>query len=337
MSSLVDHLVELTRFRDRDQADVLLMETLSGLRRPQRLALHRCVGDAPEVRWLTRVQAHGAATPEGRRPEFEQLPLLDSRPEWRDCLQRQEPVALPGPPPRLLVPLLAGGQGNGVLELETAQPLSPEEQDTVVAIVRLYGNFLALLDYGQRDALTGLLNRKTFDDCFMHALLAEAHPADAHDPRAPRAPQRHWLAVLDIDHFKAINDGYGHLIGDEVLLLLARLMRAVLRFDDRLFRFGGEEFVLLLAAPQESDVASVLERLRLQVERFDFPQVGRVTVSLGFSDVRPGDIPTAAFDRADRALYHAKMSGRNRVVGPAVLAAEGVAEAPARTGAVDLF
>ncbi|NML15150.1 GGDEF domain-containing protein [Azohydromonas caseinilytica] len=337
MSSLVNHLVELTRFRDRDQADVLLMETLAGLMHPRRLALHRCVGDGPEARWLTRAHVHGAPAQEGRRPEFEQLPLLDSQPDWRDCLQAQQPVALPGPPPRLLVPLLAGCEGTGVVEMETAQPLSAEDQGTVAAIVGLYGNFLALLDYGQRDALTGLLNRKTFDDCFMHALPGQAHAVGAQDPRASRAVQRHWLAVLDIDHFKGINDRFGHLIGDEVLLLLARLMRTVLRYDDRLFRFGGEEFVLLLAAPQESDVDSVLERLRQQIERFEFPQVGQVTVSIGFSDVRPADIPAAAFDRADRALYHAKTSGRNRVVGPAVLAAQGVAELPMRTGEVDLF
>ena len=335
MPSLVDHLVELTRFRDRDQADGLLLETLAGLLRPQFLALHRCVGEPPEVRWLTRV--HGA-TPQGaRRRDFEQLPLLDSRPEWRDCVLGQQPVAQPGPPGRMLFPVLAGAQGTGVLEIGAAQPLGTEARGTVTAIIQLYGNFLALLDYGQRDALTGLLNRKTFDEVFMSSMLGhELQPVAADDDRT-RTQQRHWLAVLDVDHFKNINDRFGHLIGDEVLLLLARLMRTVLRFDDQIFRFGGEEFVVLLAAAHEAAVVSVLDRLRLQVQQFDFPQVGRVTVSIGFSDVRPADIPTAAFDRADRALYHAKASGRDRVVGPSALAAAGVVEAPAHSGDVDLF
>jgi diguanylate cyclase (GGDEF) domain len=335
MPSLVDHLVELTRFRDRDQADGLLLETLAGLLHPQFLALHRCVGEPPEVRWLTRV--HGAMSQGGRRCDFEQLPPLDSRPEWRDCVLGHQPVAQPGPPGRVLFPVLAGTQGTGVLEAATAQLLGAQAQHMVMAIIQLYGNFLALLDYGQRDALTGLLNRKTFDEVFMSSMLGqEAQPVAAGDDRT-RTQQRHWLAVLDVDHFKSINDRFGHLIGDEVLLLLARLMRTELRFDDQIFRFGGEEFVVLLAATHEADVVSVLERLRQQVRQFDFPQVGRVTVSIGFSDVRQADIPTAAFDRADRALYHAKTSGRDRVVGPSALAAAGVVEAPAHSGDVDLF
>jgi diguanylate cyclase (GGDEF)-like protein len=335
MPSLVDHLVELTRFRDRDQADALLLETLAGLLRPQVLALHRCVGEPPEVRWLTRV--HGATHQGARRCGFEQLPPLDSHPDWRDCVLGQQPVAQPGTPGRMLFPVLAGAQGTGVLEIGAAQPLGTEARDTVTAIIQLYGNFLALLDYGQRDALTGLLNRKTFDEVFMGAMLGhELQPVAADDDRT-RTQQRRWLAVLDVDHFKNINDRFGHLIGDEVLLLLARLMRTVLRFDDQIFRFGGEEFVVLLAAAHEADVISVLDRLRQQVRQFDFPQVGRVTVSIGFSDVRHADIPTAAFDRADRALYHAKASGRDRVVGPSALAAAGVVEAPAHSGDVDLF
>jgi diguanylate cyclase (GGDEF)-like protein len=336
MSSLVDHLVELTRFRDRDQADVLLMDTLAGLIPLQHLALHRCVGEPPQVRWLTREWRPGVATQGARRPDFEQLPALDSRPDWLDCIEHLQPVALAGPPARELFPLAAGTQGTGVLELHTTQPLNAEARGTVVAIVKLYGNFLTLLDYGQRDALTGLLNRKTFDEAFMSTMLGPEVRAVGSDPRT-HAPRRHWLAVLDVDHFKNINDRFGHLIGDEVLLLLARLMRSVLRYDDQIFRFGGEEFVVLLAAAQEADVNAVLERLRTQVERFDFPQVGHVTVSIGFSDVRASDMPTAAFDRADRAVYHAKSSGRNRVVGPSALATAGIAEAQVRTGDVDLF
>ncbi|WP_157263543.1 GGDEF domain-containing protein [Azohydromonas aeria] len=348
MSSLVDHLVELTRFRDRDQADALLMQTLAALLKPQFLALHRCVGEPPEVRWLTREWGPGAATQGARRPDFEQLPALDSRPEWLACARGAQPVLEtggPGAPARLLFPLSAGAQASGVLELHAAQPLDAPARNTVGAIVSLYANFLSLLDYGQRDALTGLLNRKTFDDCFMRALVGpQGQPlasagtgAGAEADARGRAARRHWLAVLDVDHFKSINDRFGHLIGDEVLLLLARLMRTVLRFDDRIFRFGGEEFVVLLAAAQEADVLGVLERLRAAVERFEFPRVGRVTVSIGFSDVRAADLPTAAFDRADRAVYHAKAQGRNRVAGPAALAAAGVTETPVQPGDVDLF
>jgi GGDEF domain-containing protein len=131
----------------------------------------------------------------------------------------------------------------------------------VGSILRVYRNFQGLLDYSERDTLTGLLNRKTFDERF---------PAHRHPPAPPdaarRAPTaaaargrcpavRYWLGVIDIDHFKRVNDGFGHLIGDEVLLLLSRLMRSSFRFHDHLYRFGGEEFVALMRCNSATDAA----------------------------------------------------------------------------------
>lgn len=336
MSSLVDHLAELTRFRDREQADALLADTLAELLQPRVLALHRAVGEPPDRRWLTSVRlGEGPALPP-RRPPFERLPRLQAQPAWHACMEGQQPLETPD---GVLLPLLVGNQAVGVLELHGTGSFGDEGRRTAQAIVRLYGNFLALLDYGERDALTGLLNRKTFDDSFMHAVLDPAAEPAASGPQDARAelPARYWLAVLDIDHFKRVNDSFGHLIGDEVLLLLAGLMRTSFRFDDRLFRFGGEEFVVLLGAPNEEAAAAVLERLRARVEAFEFPQVGQVTVSIGFTAVRPSDAPTDAYERADRAVYHAKTAGRNRVAGPSTLAAAGLPEEPPRVGQVDLF
>jgi diguanylate cyclase (GGDEF)-like protein len=145
------------------------------------------------------------------------------------------------------------------------------------------------------------------------------------------------MGVIDIDHFKRVNDTYGHLIGDEVLLLLARLMRASFRFDDRLYRFGGEEFVVLMRCTDAPSAALAFERLRSNVERHLFPQVGRITVSIGFTELKRGDTPSGAFERADKAVYFAKGQGRNQVRHHAELVASGHLEDDTKVGDVELF
>ena len=143
--------------------------------------------------------------------------------------------------------------------------------------------------------------------------------------------------MIDIDHFKRVNDNFGHLIGDEVLLLLARLLRGGFRIHDRLNRFGGEEFVVLMRCENEACAALALERFRSSMEKFPFPQVGRITVGIGFTEVTPGDTPSDAFERADKAVYHAKGHGRNQVCSHAALWARGELSDASRVGDVELF
>jgi len=150
-----------------------------------------------------------------------------------------------------------------------------------------------------RDSLTGLLNRRAF--------LA-AYDRTAADGR------RRALLVLDIDHFKAINDRHGHDAGDRVLFQFAALIAAACRDGDIAGRFGGEEFVLLAAA---DDVLAFAERLGRTVAAHDFRTPGcpveHVTVSIGIEAVGAGGDFDSAFARADAALYAAKASGRNCV------------------------
>ena len=120
--------------------------------------------------------------------------------------------------------------------------------------------------------------------------------------------------MTDIDFFKRINDRCGHPCGDAVLVQLARRMVASFRESDRLFRSGGEEFVVILDPTEAQYVGAVLERFRAVVEAFDFPQVGPVTISVGFTCVIAGDTALTAFGRADEALYAAKRQGRNQVI-----------------------
>jgi diguanylate cyclase (GGDEF)-like protein len=354
MRNVVDHLAELTGLRDRDVLDVTLVGALRDLLRPRSAAIYRVVGEPPMQRWMTRARlADGdvSAQTDSLWTELSELPVLDSDADRAACLRRQEAFTLAagrgGSPARAYFPLANDLEAVGVLELHTDALLRPEEVRLVCSILRIYRNFQGLLDYSERDTLTGLLNRKTFDESFLRVLAAltdaGAGPAPTADDGRRLALQGSgrgtaWFGVIDIDHFKRVNDGHGHLIGDEVLLLMSRLMRATFRFHDHLFRFGGEEFVVLMRCGNDADARSAFERLRANVERFAFPQVGHITVSVGFCGLRPGDTPASAFERADKAVYWAKQNGRNQVAHHAELVARGLlAETSLDNKDVELF
>lgn len=343
MSHLVDKLADLTALRDRDALDIALVGTLNDLLQPQTVAICRLVGDAGQERWLSCAQlAAGQLTPscDPAWSPLDSLPRLSDHP-LRQLASASGQVAQSDAGPSVTVfPLAAAAGGAGVLEIGSKAPLSEETRRLVSGVLRLYLNFQGLLDYGERDALTELLNRKTFDGAFLKATLAqELTPITMPDERRHAgAAGSYWLAMIDIDHFKRVNDNYGHLIGDEVLLLLARLMRACFRFHDQLYRFGGEEFLVLMRCSGEADVDAALTRLRVVTEAHHFPQVDNITISIGFSEIRTGDTPSAAFERADKALYHAKAHGRNQVCSYAALIAGGaLVEQAAKVGDMELF
>ena len=345
MTDLVERLADLTAHRDRDVLDASLVSALCELLSPASVAVHRCVGDEGNQRWLTRARmAAGdvAAVAETGWAEIEQLPRLDDRPAWRDCLGSQNPIRLEGAPATTLFPLATDTGTVGVLELRSVRALTLGECRSVSSILRLYRNFEGLLDYSERDTLTGLLNRKTFDDAFLKLALPPANPGGAAaaadgERRNGIAAATHYLGVIDIDHFKRVNDGFGHLIGDEVLLLLSRVMRGTFRYHDRLYRFGGEEFVVLMRCADDASAAIAFERLRANVAHYAFPQVGRITVSVGYTAVNAHDTPSGAFERADRAVYFAKEHGRNQVRSHAALLASGDLADEHQAGDVELF
>lgn len=343
MSALVDHLAELTGSRDRDMVDVTLAGAFRDLLRPRSVAICRVVGDAGRQRWLTRAQlgqGDVAAAADPAWVDLDTLPELDSHSERCRALSGQTVVTTEGGAGLAVFPLFTDHGVTGVLEVRTDHELDAQAQRLVCSILRVYRNFEALLDYSERDTLTGLLNRKTFDESF---LKATSEQSGANTPLAPDGrrheanPYRHWLGVIDIDHFKSVNDNFGHLIGDEVLLLLSRLMRSSFRFHDRLYRFGGEEFVVLMRCSSEQDAALALERMRSNTAGYPFPQVGTITISIGFTEVKPGDTPSGAFERADKAVYFAKTHGRNQVQSHAELIARGDLEDESKTGDVELF
>lgn len=348
MPEIIDQLADLTSLRDRDNLDASLAQAMRDLLQPESIAVHRVIGDAGDLRWLTRTRlAKGdlAATTDAAWSDPAALPVLPSRPDWQRCVDQSQVLCLQEGEQRwiTLLPMADEVGSPGVVELVTDSPLTDTLMRLVTGVLRIYRNVQALLDDSERDTLTGLLNRKSFDDTFYKLASPQPHPGAAGDlpdrgARRAQASASYWLGVIDIDHFKQVNDRFGHLIGDEVLLLLSRVMRACFRFHDRLYRFGGEEFVVLLRCASQADAAKALERFREAVRRYPFPQVETITVSIGYTQVRGGDTPSAAVERADKAVYQAKHLGRDRVCHHADLLAQGLLDAdPQERGDVELF
>ena len=323
MSGVVDHLAELTGFRDRDVMDVTLVTALRDLLNGPvaAVAIYRCVGEPGQQRWLTRARLRSGdsvATADSLWVDPDSLPRLAEHPRRLECLtQRSVLQQREGEEWVTLFPLATEREVVGVLELHTARRLKAEAQRMVSSVLRIYHNFQGLLDYSERDTLTGLLNRKTFDESFLKAVselpmraLSDAAALDeaGQDRRHAAVHPRYWLGVIDIDLFKTIND-----------------------------RFGGEEFVVLMRCEDEPDAAHAFERFRNNTAQYAFPQVGRITVSIGFTQIRGGDSPAAAFERADKAVYHAKGAGRNQVQSHATLVAQGAMSEAKHLSDVELF
>lgn len=152
------------------------------------------------------------------------------------------------------------------------------------------------------DHLTGIYNRHKFEELF--TLEAE---------RARRFSLPLSLILIDIDHFKLVNDTYGHDTGDEVLKQLAHIIQDNIRKLDVFARWGGEEFLVLSPSTDLAKIQILAEKLRLSVESSTFPKVNKVTISIGISTFRKSDSFSELFKRVDQGLYHAKEHGRNQV------------------------
>ena len=155
------------------------------------------------------------------------------------------------------------------------------------------------------DSLTNLPNRAAFDERYNNELnLFNEQPSDI------------VLVIVDVDHFKSVNDRFGHTAGDITLQVIAKALQKSIRQTDFIARYGGEEFVLLMPQTSLDNATEHLNKLRRSIKKIPFKfkdQQIQITVSLGATQFKMGDTPLKAFDRADEALYDAKNSGRDRL------------------------
>jgi diguanylate cyclase (GGDEF)-like protein len=195
----------------------------------------------------------------------------------------------------------------------------PYEGQWMSPLLTAYQNQRRLLYTLERDTLTQLLNRQTFDRQVWELIRRAGIAAS----RAESEPSGVALGRLDIDHFKAVKDRYGQLYGDKLLRFLAQLMNQRFRHSDLTFRYGGEEFCVVLFDVTDDVATMIFDRFRQAVATLSFPQIGQCTVSAGFTLIQPVDQPDDLIDRAARALYFAKQHGRDRVCSHAELMAAG--------------
>ncbi|MEA1988784.1 MAG: GGDEF domain-containing protein [Pseudomonadota bacterium] len=213
-------------------------------------------------------------------------------------------------------PIEFKGTHLGVMIAATGSEMADERTNTTLHLFArsmglalnnalIHSKFQRLAAY---DGLTNIYNRR-----FGMARLKEDFG------RASREKSALSVVMVDIDHFKNINDNYGHLVGDKAIMLIASILKDTLRDGDIVVRYGGEEFLMILQGASSKDAAQVSERIRHQVEDTVFKhgeqQIG-MTVSIGVCGYpeTPVTDEVILIDKADQALYHAKQSGRNRVV-----------------------
>ena len=192
-------------------------------------------------------------------------------------------------------------------------------RELLLGLLEIFTDIFRSIHEKGYDPLTRILNRQAFDQTASEL---------AYSSKAQNSPDNNFkaIAILDIDKFKEINDIYGHAIGDETLVLFAQTIRSVLRQEDLFFRYGGEEFVVLVKDVQLEQAQQALERCRQAIESRRFPQVGRVTVSIGFADLDKNFHPIENLSKADKALYFIKNNGRNKTFSYEELVLDGLLE-----------
>jgi diguanylate cyclase len=186
--------------------------------------------------------------------------------------------------------------GGYISSLRQNLSISKSEQAKYIEIIK---------EMAIRDALTGLYNRR-------HVLELLDHEKN----RSLRGGGIFCLAILDIDHFKNVNDTYGHQTGDEVLKAVATTMKTTMRNTEDCARYGGEEFLIVLTQTNINGALIGAERVRTNIEKIPFPDIGsdfKITVSIGLSEYKMRENVDDVIARADEALYRAKKGGRNRV------------------------
>jgi len=282
------------------------LHTLLSFAFAQIIAFHQD-NDSWTVEILAQDRGQERIAPNSRMEQI--LPLVKDSfsPEIHDNLAKEFPACS-----LLAVPLRARGtllgavllwhQSPGFFHGTDLYPVIAFGESMSVAL-NLYKSIRQTMADLELDGLTGFLTRRSFDRNLQHRW-----------PDYLEHFSSNSVAMIDIDHFKQVNDTWGHAIGDEVIRRLGELLKASLRKEDTLGRYGGEEFVAVLPNTGEPTAYSIMERIRIAAENLDFcGTTDTITISIGIATVHGEQKLSKALEMADQALYRAKTNGRNRV------------------------
>ncbi|MCF8168887.1 MAG: GGDEF domain-containing protein [Rhodoferax sp.] len=318
---LLDQIANLTAIRDLELIEFSLLKTLKGFLQPRGLSLVRLGSNGLPTMEIS----FGVEKNTVKHDNLTLSPEVQAADEFLRASDSQFHSSRVTEGLLIIFPLMSTRTGRNYLQIVVDGELSKMDQHMVAGVLQIYRNFVSVIQHSQTDQLTGLANRKTFDECVarVHELI-QPENENISDDRRGATHLSYWLVMVDIDHFKSVNDRFGHLYGDEVLVLLAQTMQTSFRENDLIFRFGGEEFVLIIRCADHAACLTTLERFRVKVEQRSIPQVGHITVSMGVTQMERSTFAATMVDHADQALYHSKRNGRNQVTFYEDLVAQGL-------------
>lgn len=300
---LLDAMVNLTSQRELEALATALIKAIGELSNASNIRVYSLGSE------LGQISGKVLASSNTLEPTGSHLTALESRPDLKACIDnKQVNISHHNGTRKITVPMLEQGIVVGLMTCDhDAKHEHPEA--LIQSLVSVYSNQHSLLNHHQRDGLTGLFNRVALQNWLSKTLSGETHG----ERRLQDDTALGCFAMFDIDYFKRINDSRGHLYGDEVLLTMADLMRESFRYNDLLFRYGGEEFVAVLTDTELDIAFPVLERFRSNVAQHKFARLNQVTVTTGVARIAPNLKPDTLIERADKAMYYGKEHGRNQV------------------------
>lgn len=345
--SILQSIINITEQRDIDSLEYGLVVTLTELLPLNSISLYKSVGNKPEdgIEEVICLSVGENGEIQAICKQNNEVKIVKEDQYLYSCLLDREEVLYKNGNGQIhmISPLICDEKIIGAIEMASNEDLK-KFKELINGIKRIYENYLYILNKSERDKLTGLLNRHSFDTKFSRLLQIQKDEKQSdsksqvtNERRQQATDSYAWLAIIDIDHFKNINDKFGHVCGDEVLLMLSQRMKAFFRSSDLIFRFGGEEFVIILEPIPHEMAKRTLERFRNKVADSNFPLIEKITISGGYIKITNLHYPVTLIERADQALYYAKKNGRNCIYSYELLVERGELSEQVESGEVDLF
>lgn len=344
---ILQSVINMTEQRDVDSLEYGVVVTLAELLPLNSISLYKLVGDRPEdgMEEVICLSVGENGEIQAICKQNNEVKIVKEDQYLYSCLLDREEVLYKNGNGQIhmISPLICDEKIIGAIEMASNEDLK-KFKELINGITRIYENYLYILNKSERDKLTGLLNRHSFDTKFSRLLQIQKDEKQSdsksqvtNERRQQATDSYAWLAIIDIDHFKNVNDKFGHVCGDEVLLMLSQRMKAFFRSSDLLFRFGGEEFVIILEPIPHEMAERTLERFRNKVADSNFPLIEKITISGGYIKITDLHYPVTLIERADQALYYAKKNGRNCMYSYESLVERGELSEQVESGKIDLF
>jgi len=315
--TILSSVIEITNKRDTDSLELSMTLALVEQIECLQLVIYKRLNINNDLTIRSNVDL--IVDKEKSKYEWLEPKLINTiSPELKSCFEFSCPIhnKLTNEDEESWYPIVINQATEAVIYINSKK-LSREQQVLLNGFCRIYENYLSILKESECDKLTGLFNRQTFErkvQRFIDKKSKKQHEEPISENRRDVVRNMNsWLAMIDIDHFKQVNDKFGHVCGDEVLLAFAQLMKKLFRKEDLLFRFGGEEFIIVMEAATPQMLHDKLNEFRSTVANHPFPFVETLTASIGFTLLDPNMFISSTIDKADKALYYAKDNGRNSV------------------------